>query len=340
MDQLTATTLLTKLQLAHQQRSGLSAKITSQDLAEQDIEELLNDSSLTESERENARKAVTATQKEIDAVQFSADLLLRFLPAPLAGELKRIPVGTLPDLDLNAAMLLISPDQPIVVVNTGLWDCFFHVASWWASAGDMASAPAEISIVDATQNIFRAMLFYHTRDPDWLPGPAFASKYEQRRNMIGGLWTNAVNFVLGHEYAHVLLGHLPPDRAGSGQLTLDPRDAPDMLLPSYAQEFEADAKATEIAFSFSRLAHQENPLITAAGIELALQVLRLKNDLFPPKRKTVNHPPAAQRLSAVRKAVAAQHGENIVELVAGMSHTFDRTVTIGKAVLKTAPLAS
>lgn len=332
MDQLAATELLTKLQLLSRLRSGLP------DIAKADYlgddraaDSLVDNPTLTPREREEARKVAAEVRAGVDAARWSADFLMGHLPAELGDELRPIPVGALADLELNAGTLLASPGQPIIVVNNGLQTCFSGVGGWWASAGPIPGAPAEASLAEASLNIFRWLLFYGTHDPQWMP-EHFVSRYEERRGMIGAMWTNAFNFVLGHEYAHVLLGHLAQADVRTRRLADAVDGSPEVFSPKHAQEFAADAKGAEIAFSFAK-AVQEDPVVPSAlGIELVFQIFRLQEVFFPPKDRS-SHPPALERLNALHRSVAAHHGHQLVAALGGMSYTFDLALTKGREVL-------
>lgn len=93
----------------------------------------------------------------------------------------------------------------------------FEVAAWCAAATPLPGSPPEAELGDATRNIFQWTVFYVTRSPEWVTQEVFRSQYPFRRNLIGGLYTNALNSVLGHEYGHARLG--PRVRAFVGRRT-------------------------------------------------------------------------------------------------------------------------
>ncbi len=70
-----------------------------------------------------------------------------------------------------------------------------------------------------------------------------------------------------------------------------------------------------------------------SGTEVALQVLRLLEELFPPRMEQSTHPPATDRLKRVHAAVRSEHGDEVVHSLRDLTAYFDITATIGRQIL-------
>ena len=180
MDQVTATDILALYQLCSVRRTGLPAELNRDDAARQ-LERILNDPSISPEEAAQYRDVLAGIHKEADVVRQMADRLVDSLPATVADKVKNIPVGTLPDLELNAQTLLTPNNEPIVVVASGLGTLLFELATYCAGATNMEGAPAELSLKAVTEGIFRWMMFYHTHSVEWV------RKASRVDTQIGGL---------------------------------------------------------------------------------------------------------------------------------------------------------
>lgn len=330
MDQVTATDILALYQLCSVRRTGLPAELNRDDAARQ-LERILNDPSISPEEAAQYRDVLAGIHKEADVVRQMADRLVDSLPATVADKVKNIPVGTLPDLELNAQTLLTPNNEPIVVVASGLGTLLFELATYCAGATNMEGAPAELSLKAVTEGIFRWMMFYHTHSVEWVP-ESFQSRYANRRSLIGALWTNAFNFVLGHEYGHVMLGHLTDPAATVHSLSSDINGGPVILSHSHTLEFDADLAGTDAAFAYAETTHKGWYTITAAGLELALQVLRLQEEMFP-RVGPSSHPPAAERLNAIHRIIAARYGQDIADSPADLATYFEITEKLARTII-------
>jgi hypothetical protein len=335
MDQLTASSFLALYQLAAERASGIKAVTTSHGIEAQ-LEASLNDTTLSTFERDIRRKQVAAMREGVDAVRSVADFFIAHLPPELAAPLRAVPVGTLPRMVVNAETMLAPDGTAIVVVASGLWSLLFETGGWCAAATPFVvevgaeTAPAEATIDTAAVNILRWVMFHHSGDlGSWDPA-TFQSRYEVRRNMIGGLWQNAFNFVLGHEYAHGELGHLDNPRLTTRRLAPDVDGGPEAVDFTAEMELAADVRAAELAFAFAETSHPEWLTITMAGVELALQMLALRETLFSPPTAAGSHPPSAQRLDVVHAAITARYGAGLVDTVGGLAEIFERTAALGR----------
>jgi hypothetical protein len=343
MDQTTATNLLALIQIEIERRTGLTSRVDPEDVEKQ-VRDLLNDPTLDEAEKAGLRNAVNEIRQETDSIRLHADKLIERLPSSVADEIRRIPVGGLPFPVLNAAAMtayelggmVLAGNEPIIVVLDGLRGALYGVSGACAATAPIPEIPEEVSIVDATESIFRWMLFLRTGSTDWMPKPY--RNRAVRHEVHLGLFANALNFVLAHEYAHVLLGHLVGPNLTRRRLSVDIDGSPEVGNFKHAQEFAADEKGVDLAFAFGQHAHPEGIGITAAGIELALQVLQLQEELFPSGGAPSSHPPAAARLDAVHERISSRYGLRTLDY-AGLAYLFERTLRTGRQILKDHPLA-
>jgi hypothetical protein len=333
MNQNEATEFLKNYQIFAALRTAMRTRLRSDEM-DRAFADLNRDDSVTPKEFEEARKAREAWGNETDQIRLAADLLISMLPVNLGAQLQSIPVGTLPDLKLNAETLKSPSGDPIIVVATGLSAMLFEVAAWYAGATEIRGEPPEVEIRDATRNVFQWVVFYVTRSKEWIPKGIFRSKVPIRRNLIGGLWTNALNFVLGHEYGHAILGHL--DHPDSKTLNISNIDTAPLLAYdfSHKMEHEADAKGAEIALAFSQSNHNGWIGAGASGTELVLQLLWLTEELFPQRAARSTHPSPEERLNHFHESLRDRYGDGIVDGLHDLASYFDMTATIGKQVLR------
>lgn len=333
MNQQEANIFLWVYQLTAAMKSGLPSKMTGDEADRYLSERFDNDSSLSTEESEQLRELRAKLGEETDLIRYHADGLINVLTPDWGARLKPIPVGTLPNLELNAETVRAPSGDPIIVVATGLAAMLFEAAALCAGATPLEGAPAEITLGDATRNIFQWTVFYVTRSPEWLPGEVFRSRFPNRRALIGGLYTNALNFVLGHEYGHAILGHLNNPScevrniAGAGAPPLMAYDF------SHQMEFEADAKGAEIALAFSKANHSGWIGAGVSGTHLALQILRLLEELFPSRTGPPTHPAAAKRLKRIHDAWRNEYGGETVDGLNQLTTYFDITAAVGRQIL-------
>jgi len=330
MGQQDAAAFLKRYQLTTSLRTRMPTKLRGDEI-DLHLSEMLSDASLTETEIAQAHEMRAAVGIEIDATRHHADRLIGVLPSVWQERLRSIPVGTLPDLKVNAATVKSDTGEPIVVIASGLSTFLFEVANWCTLATPMADEEPETTLSDATRHIFQWAMFYVTRQPEWFPQGLVRSKSPARRNLIGGLWTNGLNFVLGHEYGHALLGHLDTAQvktiAGDGGASLRAYDF------SYQMEFDADATGAEIALEFSRSLHGGWIGAGTAGTELALRTLWLIEQLFPSRSPSRTHPTSQQRVERMYHQWRQTHGDWVVDDLASLTRYFTVTAEVGKAIL-------
>lgn len=333
MNQNEANLYLWAYQFDAASKTGLRPSITLEEIERSFNDSHGHDSSLTPEELEQFRQMRATIGKETDIIRYHADILIKMVPPAWRAKIETIPVGTLPHIEVNAATIRTPSGDPIIVVATGLSVMLFEVAAWCAAATPLAGSPPEAELGDATRNIFQWTVFYVTRSPEWLPKEIFRSQSPIRRNLIGALYANAIFFVLGHEYGHAILGHLEQPECKVRNIAK--RDARPLTAFdfSYQMEFDADAKGLELALEFSKANHGGWIGAALSGTEVALQVLRLLEELFPSRTELSTHPPAAERLERVHAAVRGEYGDKIVDSLRDLTAYFDITAAVGRQIL-------
>jgi hypothetical protein len=147
-----------------------------------------------------------------------------------------------------------------------------------------------------------------------------------------------MNFVIGHEYGHVLLGHLADARTADHDCVKSGSIPPLKVLDfSHNREFEADLEGIKLALKFSRANHRGWPGAGATGTIMALQFLRLGEELFPRRKPSRTHPRAVDRLERARRAILEDAGEewrsDVEAQIDPIDRTFDSTATVGRKLV-------
>jgi hypothetical protein len=276
--------------------------------------------------------------KESDHARFHAERFLQLLSPAQRDVLSKIPIGSLPSLAFNAETLRSPSGDPIIGICSGLMATLFEVSSWYVASVPVARSQPEVDFAEATQMIFRLVVFHYTRSHEWLPPKPFRTTKYERMELAGGLFANAMNFVIGHEYGHVLLGHVA-DAGTVDHDCLKGGSIPPLKVFDFShnREFEADLEGIRLVLTFSRANHHGWPGAGAAGAILALQFLRLREELFPPREPSRTHPPATERLHRARRAILNDAGDewrsDVEAQIAPLDRIFDSIVTVGRGLV-------
>jgi hypothetical protein len=339
MNQLSADEYLGMLQALYGEESNLPLPRIVQAERTRLTADLMN--GLTYAERAKVDSDLQIQEdvlSETDQARFYGNILLRLLSGEHRRNLERIPIGVIPNLDFNAATLRTPSGDPAIVVCSGLMATLFEVASWFAGTVDNQSGKAEVGFIEATEMIFRWAVFHYTRSKEWLPPSEFRTRNYLRITLTAGLVQNAMNFVIGHEFGHVVLGHLADNTVKIHSNLAKSDSAPPLDKYQFAQnrEHDADSVAVTLALDFSRNNHQGWPGAGAAGVELALQFIRLKEELLP-TQKPGRHPSSVERLERCRNQLLREAGDAWVESVereiGSIKKCFDAIVAVGKPLV-------
>lgn len=277
-------------------------------------------------------QSLVADARDFDVMQMMSEKLVSTLSVELRESLSQIPVGVLPKLLFNAETVQAGDIGPIVVVSSGLSAALLDIASWYVAATKIADLPAEVSEVEAAFYIVKTLIFNITGSRAWRPGKRPAPREPLRRNIIGGMWTNGLNFVLGHEYSHFILGHLH-------ETSIQYRTANDSLPPlevwqrSHQMEFEADLKGAEISFEFAKSLHDGDILAGSLGIEVVLNIIHLLDELFGASGEGTSHPKGSERLERFHIWLEEQYGAISVDRLRSATQFFAVAAKFGQELI-------
>jgi hypothetical protein len=269
---------------------------------------LLLDESLHPEERSSLERW-RETRTDDDVSRRHAAQLLSHLEGDERTRLSGVAVVTVADYALNSMTVRSGSGMPVISLTSGLLAALCGSAAWCGAATAMPGAPAEATVAETLHNLVATVACLVTRSATWLPTRQFVSRYSRRRAVIAGLFDQALNFVLGHEYGHILLGHLAAGADGS---------------PARQRELDADAKGVKLAIASSRCVYNGWVGGGAAGVELALQVLRLQEACCP--HVASDHPTAEERLDRIHADLRATYGDPLVDGLRDIGQYFDSSV--------------
>jgi hypothetical protein len=327
MEHLSAREYLEFLQAETAIRSGISARFVESDLASRESPAFIK-SPVTPEEARQMEEFKARLSGETDFVAFSAKQLAEYLSVSTRSKLASIVVGTLPIPDFNA-MAQSPSGEPLVIVTSGLFSLLHVTSEALVATVPLAGSPAELPITQGTLEAFRHLAAWLRQNTLLLPHTRFTVRSPTRRNMIGAISANGLNFVLAHEFAHVMLGHLKTDSKGAeGTHPLQ------LMERSHEQEYAADEKGFEMALEFSGAVHDGRKTAGVLGTAMVLHLLRAIEALDDVKSARATHPPAVDRLSTFERWVKPQADADSVDMLARMRKFMDALITAGAAVLK------
>lgn len=286
----------------------------------------------TEQERVEMSRVSSDMRSETDLVRKLSARLIGALPDKERSRLARIPVGTLPTSSFNGRVLRIPSGENIVVINAGLPATLFEIAQNFVGSRSFPGSPPEIPFEKATMNIFLHAFYQAAGRVLTVPERSYVD-FPDRRFTVGALWTNGLFFVLGHEYAHILKGHLR--ESSSRQYT--PEDGAAPLLDynrSHQQEFEADELGLRSVVRFAK--SDEGGSWAGVGIlgaELVLQALVMVESLGV-RPSVSSHPSASLRLERLHALQEPMLDDFTFKLVDELRRVFAVTTVVAENFLR------
>jgi len=152
--------------------------------------------------------------------------------------------------------------------------------------------------------------------------PRKAPRYPMQSGPRGGLALGITNasecFVIAHEYAHAIAGHLGQRAARTRQT---PAGNIDVMPTSWREEYEADDIATDIVMASTRsecthLEHRSHPPVGAAGAGVLFALDELITSVSEPvhlrNSADSDHPPGLSRWVRQRERIASTWGSDAV----------------------------
>ena len=207
---------------------------------------------------------------------------------------RRVVVGTVPTGEVNAHAFKVGKGWVAVVDHGSLlfiWLMAKLVSSQIEVSDERRRPPVKLPPAPQELAIERILdlVFYYVAFGD----PWFAPPYWPERNhefMLGTLAANAETFLLAHEVAHILLGHLDAHETESARRADEKQ-----------QELDADWLATKIVVSIRELMGVDFTL-RYTGLELFFWCLEIIEGASG-EGSSDSHPSATERLMAVRANV-------------------------------------
>lgn len=250
--------------------------------------------------------------------RFAIERLLKSMPANCRDTVEHIPVGTLLTSDPNAwAIQPVDFDSgPVIIVD---WMLFTFIHEAVKPILRLLDRIPKEERKEMANRIMDCAEYFTTGGR---AGKIEIHQYDESLDaMAEGIDLGALIFVIGHEYAHVILGHLDPADVTQGELGFVKYNK------SCGQEFAADLKGFDLTreclLSLERELHGRpisnlpcaSPLILMSIIHLLEKFLGFENGSW-------SRPPAADR----RKCLLHPISPMLSEHASGIVTWFERVV--------------
>jgi hypothetical protein len=185
-----------------------------------------------------------------------------------------------------------------------LIQCLNDGAGRLQTSDEMAAAMASPLLQHATKDLFRAATFLgsvRASKPFLIPPHYLTAQYLLSQTMGA--------FVLGHEIAHVVHGHIGNEDSASEVSVADVPGA-GVLMFSQEAEIEADVLGTVLA-SFTARAQQGHSIVDIVSPYLFMRALRVLEACKSLVGNTAGgldstHPPASQRVMYIREVLSTR----------------------------------
>ncbi|MEH7844713.1 hypothetical protein [Rhizobium laguerreae] len=185
-------------------------------------------------------------------------------------------VGEFPTGSINCQIVKVSGGF-IVLVNSGMM-VLFHQLSYLL-AGKQLDDDRDEDIVDAVAQVLAA--YFGFGDPFYGPAPVSGGF----KSLLAMQLSDAVmQFIIGHEYAHMLLGHFDDPRPAQETIQTEVGTI-EVLKRSWVQEFEADDLGHRLALGLERYDQIDLAVINraiAGNDNEALNASRIKSEIAAP----------------------------------------------------------
>ena len=331
---------LRKWQILCSNRSGLKADLSVEELDAHRNLLLQDDELVIQLMHKHGLKGRDEVKKIFDHpegaddchIQWMARQLLRCVLASDRSRLQDVPVGMLPTNDFNAHAIKSPSGEPIIVLRTGTVGLLHNaVVSFVKTIPTPTSAP----VWTKEQGAFWCL--------QWLGAYAFQKPVFGLEKMpplrdpariahSGTLVDMALAFILGHEFGHLLLGHLKKSKIVQRSLVPDSGAPPvDFYAKDQQQEYDADVKGIELAIEFCKKHSNGSFQIVFLAVEMVYRLLHVLELLRPTDART--HPPAGLRRAAFEKRNGDVFDSEIKGEIAYLDEVFGVMEEMAKRVL-------
>lgn len=240
-----------------------------------------------------------------------------------------IVLGTLPINELNAFVRSFPNGQMLIALNEGLIDFIYLmgrvVASFFTKTDENNDTDTitftlnEEVIAEALENnknghtkFIETLVLYFAYEN--LHISSIYYEKDNNKHLSGVLYDNAELFVVAHEYSHILLDHLSPNRELIKHF-LDEDSSLYQLIRNWTDEYSADALAVQ-----SVLAYNRNTLngwmCGYLGVELCISCLEVIEKFFNID-SSETHPSAGMRRVNIQKTLKQllplEHSKQILD---------------------------
>ncbi len=212
---------------------------------------------------------------------------------------EQVSAGTAFLLEPNG-ICISSPWGPVVVISESLENYLYYMNVYLMTLDSKA-----MSEEDASQALYislRTMMMTETPDFDLDPRGLAPEPIHAKAHSVTKL---QMDFIIGHEYAHILGGHINSIRMAALEvLPLPTRDQPKIYSHVQEQEFAADLGSL-LNPGWSK--RQLIPYVYAAHLFFyGLDLLEEVTDYLRPNSPQGQHPPARDRLVRLRTELASR----------------------------------
>jgi hypothetical protein len=202
----------------------------------------------------------------------------------------------LPTNDFNAAAVRTDAGLRVVVLNTGVVAYMSQVINSFLATFTTPTTAPLWSPQEAHLNIVQWTVAMTTGKATLGIGKAPSFKDPQLIQASGNLGDTARIFILGHEYGHLILGHLDDTHIKVKQLIPGLNNFPvEYFVKQPVQEYAADEKGVELCLEWCKATHGGQYQVVFIAVVLTYHMLRLMELFSPSPPDELTHPLTSSR---------------------------------------------
>jgi len=269
-----------------------------------------------------------------DHIRKISNTVLESLDNQKRNNLKDYAVGLLPTSDPNACSIAVPDGGYIIALDLGLTPFLFQMNTLLASTFGIIGFGGKLQnpVQDTKQisyDLYKIAQYYTNTLSR--PIPSERKKYSFQTTMIASILSQIqLIFVLAHEFAHIIMGHLKEQDLKNLEYN-EKKIAVNLFKDMPIQELEADLNAMDITqsvihkFGNSILGIENAYKWIPASISILFIYFDLLEQLGFVPRNTNSHPSARERLNQVINVTNSQDKDELINL-------FDRAEKLCKNV--------
>lgn len=239
------------------------------------------------------------------------DPIVNLLPPEAKLKLEDTPIGVLPIRSVNAAVMLSPSNKPIIIADSGL----LHMVSYFTESNLIAYTV--IKDKERSEDYINAryrFILKHYANKGAVRFPDPDPKHRLSEHVIAIMTAQNIcseTFVICHEIAHIISGHLTETKqlsmAASVSESVREQAVPHVYTHSQVQEFEADY----VGYQLYLQVIQDHPILSAFNMtELFLtecfhifHLMHLVESNIPTYQSVTTHPSAMDRIDKLLSLV-------------------------------------